>query len=203
MNFRPITPVAFPAYGALNVNMMPFIMGDLSSVPPELLGYAPLLAACTVPEDQIGSVGYLTVDEREVVADTTHRRAGLHTEGFGTDGGWGGGGWGRSGGLFVANTRPESCALYDTNVPEGGPMGQVTPEQIAGVPPHLMPANVLYWMHDRTPHESLPVAAGRRQFFRLVTRDVSVWYAQHNTPNRLGVQPAARVVTGSKFQQRD
>ena len=69
----------------------------------------------------------------------------------------------------------------------------------------------------RTPHESLPLKKGAfRQFFRLVTSQVvinslfiyllgskvSLWYADHSTPNPLGVLPdpdVTRIVTGDKF----
>ena len=45
-------------------------------------------------------------------------------------------------------------------------------------------------MSDVTPHESVPFAeAAHRQYFRLVTSSVSVWYAKHSTANPLGCQP--------------
>ena len=79
-------------------------------------------------------------------------------------------------------------------------------------------------MTDCTPHESLPLPKGTsRQFFRLVTskesrhlkvlyrismlislfQQVSVWYADHSTPNPLGIEPPKNVVIlrGSKFQR--
>ena len=88
----------------------------------------------------------------------------------------------------------------------------------------LLEAGRLYWLTDRyvphilfkesthfstilhlhrTPHESLPIKEGAfRQFFRLVTSQVSLWYADHSTPNPLGVLPdpdVTRIVTGDKF----
>ena len=49
-------------------------------------------------------------------------------------------------------------------------------------------------MTDRTPHESLPLKPGQyRQYFRLVTSNVSVWYAKHSTPNPLGCTPGEGV----------
>jgi len=74
--------------------MMPFIMGDPSTIPVELHGYLPLVDAC----DSItpGKVAYLTVTEGHVQGGDTQRRGGIHTEGgfrlFG--GGWGGGRFG-------------------------------------------------------------------------------------------------------------
>ena len=43
-----------------------------------------------------------------------------------------------------------------------------------------------------------------RQFFRLVTSEVSLWYRDHSTPNPLGVQPdpaITAVVVGAKFSE--
>ena len=74
------------------------------------------------------------------------------------------------------------------------------------LPPELaqtMKPNHLYWMTDRTPHESLPMREGTyRQFFRLVTSRVSLWYEDHSTPNPNGVRPnpkITKIVRGNKF----
>ena len=43
-----------------------------------------------------------------------------------------------------------------------------------------------------------------RQFFRLVSSEVSLWYRDHATPNPLGVLPdpaLTAVVVGDKFSQ--
>merc|ERR1712107_790288 len=59
---------------------------------------------------------------------------------------------------------------------------------------------------SRTPHESLPLKTGAfRQFFRLVTSQVSLWYADHSTPNPLGVKPdpaITKIVRGNKFSKK-
>ena len=55
---------------------------------------------------------------------------------------------------------------------------------------------------ERTPHESLPLPKGTyRQYFRLVTSDVNVWYSKHSTPNPLGIKPGkmVKIVDGDKF----
>ena len=55
-------------------------------------------------------------------------------------------------------------------------------------------ARELCWLTDRTPHMALPVVKGtHRQFFRLVTKGVNVWYAKHSTPNPLGIVPPESV----------
>jgi hypothetical protein len=66
-------------------------------------------------------------------------------------------------------------------------------------PPRLLRSNELCWLTDRTPHEALPYAGARpatRQFFRVVVGKVTVWFARHNTPNPLGVQPDRDIVCG-------
>ena len=66
----------------------------------------------------------------------------------------------------------------------------------------LMQANEVYWLTDTTPHEALPIASGaQRQYVRLVTNRVSVWYEQHSTKNRLGIKPDARIISTNKFTE--
>lgn len=197
VNFRALGEARFPTYkGDINVNMMPFLMGIEASIPTELLGYAEMALACTGREE-FGKVGYLTVHE-SFQDGSPQRRPGLHTEGFG-DLSWGGGSWGGYGGLFLAKSLPDSCAIYDAFVRDTDFGGAVPEEAVRNAPRHLMEANRIYWMHDRTPHESLSFS-GKRQFFRLVTNDVSVWFADHSTPSPFGIQPQARVIHGNKFK---
>ena len=62
----------------------------------------------------------------------------------------------------------------------------------------------MVWITDCTLHESLPLKAGTsRQYFRLVTSEVSVWYADHSTPNPLGIKPPenVKIVHGNKFDR--
>ncbi len=63
-------------------------------------------------------------------------------------------------------------------------------------------ARELCWLTDRTLHMALPVVKGtHRQFFRLVTKGVNVWYAEHSTPNPLGIVPpeSVRIIEADKF----
>jgi hypothetical protein len=79
-----------PSSPHINVNMMPFDMDDLSSLPSSLEGYKSLIKQCMSSqfEDRVararrGSkkrVGYLTVHESVVKRGETQRRPGLHTE---------------------------------------------------------------------------------------------------------------------------
>merc|ERR1719277_2309438 len=78
---------------------MPFVMGKKESLPEHLHSYWPLIEACGLSENneaEIGKIGYLTVDEQEITEDqTTHRRAGLHTD---------------SPGVHLPNLRPRTKA---------------------------------------------------------------------------------------------
>lgn len=63
-------------------------------------------------------------------------------------------------------------------------------------------ANELTQITDRTPHESCTISeGGYRQYFRLVTSEISVWFEEHSTPNPLGIQPAAEIVKQNKFDR--
>ena len=73
--------------------MMPFIMGDPSTLPVALHSYLDLIDACDLTR---GRHAYLSVAEARVSAGQTQRRPGVHTEGT-TASSWGGGSWGGCG----------------------------------------------------------------------------------------------------------
>ena len=111
-------------------------------------------------------------------------------------------------GLYVASNVANSTRVWNLQVrePENivGALGDIEHLRTALGPGHTLPANCLVWLTDRTPHESMPLRAGtHRQFFRLVTSNVSVWYAAHSTPNPLGVKPpeSVRIIEQDKFQK--
>mmetsp|Transcript_4879 Transcript_4879/g.14105 ORF Transcript_4879/g.14105 Transcript_4879/m.14105 type:complete len:393 (+) Transcript_4879:115-1293(+) len=139
--FAHVDNVTFPAPKSINVNMMPFILGDKRSLPPELHAYWPMIAKCTStlhrsdgkasPKDR---VGYLTVHESVVHEGASQRRPGLHTEGFNRDvcdsgkvhtlPRWHPWGFGHAmrhgqfeGGLFMASNVSDSCHIYNAIVP--------------------------------------------------------------------------------------
>lgn len=112
-------------------------------------------------------------------------------------GSWGAAVAGERGGLFMSST-DGACSIYNTQTWDvNAHGGLLTKPEVAE---EFMNPNELYWLTDRTPHEALPVkVTGPRQFFRLVSKYVSVWYSKHNTPNPLGIQPGASIVEHSKF----
>lgn len=109
------------------------------------------------------------------------------------------------GGIYLASSVPTSCRAWNCQVASEavGTLGDVRHLR-EGMPQGcLLEPGRLYWLTDRTPHESLPLQEGaQRQFFRLVTSQVSLWYTDHSTTNPLGVRPDPRVtkvVRGDKF----
>ena len=128
---------------------------------------------------------------------------------------WGGGfkNESLSGGIFIASNVPNSCRLWNCKIEKDlangseiiGENGDC--EHIKEFLPLdkevVLEKNKLYWITDRTPHESLPLQNGTyRQFIRVVTANVSHWFADHSTPSPCGVQPdpnITKIVIGNKF----
>ncbi len=120
------------------------------------------------------------------------------------------------GGIYMASNVENSCKVWNCQIlrPEGNSPDAVG---IHGGIKHLreflppdcevMAANTLYWITDRTPHEALTLnTGGYRQFFRLVTSEVSFWFQDHSTKNPLGVVPnpkLTKIVKGLKFDHFD
>ena len=115
------------------------------------------------------------------------------------------------GGIYMASNVSDSCAAWNCQVEADdsqreiiGQLGDV--EHLREILPGqctTMEANTMYWMTDRTPHESLPLKEGTyRQYIRVVTSEVSLWFEEHSTKNPFGVAPdpeITKIVRGSKF----
>lgn len=173
--------------------------------------------------DETGKVGYLTIHESYVDAGSAQRREGLHIEAPGvfkdnscamTPGecrSWGNGVFWEPnryvGGIYMASSVADTSevwdALVDKNVKgivdEHGNCEHLRP--LLG-PGTKLQANQLIWMTDCTPHEALSQPVGSyRQFFRVVTSDVTHWFAQHSTPNsRVPVPDHVTIVYDNKFE---
>lgn len=217
-NTESVATVSFPEPQGIKINMMPFVMGDPASLPENLRPYQPLIDACGVEKAEMGKIGYLTIMESDVEPGLSQRRGGVHVEkhpagswgggGWGR-GNWGGGGWGRGlfskrrlGGLYIASNMEGTTAVWDAHIDEPGLGGDCEHLGDSLGQPTLLRAGELAWMTDSCPHASMPVPrAGTRQFFRLVTSAVDLWYEQHSTPNPLGIVPPpnVRLISESKF----
>ena len=112
------------------------------------------------------------------------------------------------GGIYIALSVSGSTRVWNCSVePEVvGSLGDI--EHLRSLLPgegKVLDPEQLYWITDKTPHESLPLRERTyRQFFRLVTADVSLWYKDHSTANPLGVKPdpdVTKIVIGDKFSK--
>jgi hypothetical protein len=70
--------VEFPKSTNINVNMMPILMGETTSIPVELRGYVPLIEKCRFTK---GATVYLTIVETLLKRGEFNRRPGIHTDG--------------------------------------------------------------------------------------------------------------------------
>lgn len=216
---------------SVNVNMMPIVMGEESTLPENVRRYSQLIRSCLdhVPEE-VGKVGYLTIQEDWVLPGQCQRRPGLHVESPAGEKRLGAGylenienldgrlfRWGAGtldpdlkpiGGIFMGSTVLDTCQIYNAKIKD--------PEQIVGklgcvesfrdaldalcrsdrLEKRTLTAREIVWFTDLTPHESLPVREKVfRQYFRLVTSDISLWYSQHSTPNPCGTAVPTGKVT--------
>ena len=202
-----------------------------TKLPDYLRQYFEQVVNQCILRDEQGKIGYLTIQESFVEKGLSQRRPGIHTESPGVLMLKGGNGqldhrlyhfsWGQGacsirqvlkGGIYMASSVPNSCRIWNCQIrrPEGNSPDVVGEHgDIEHLRPFLpsscetMDANTVYWLTDRTPHESLPLTKGTyRQFFRLVTSQVSAWFEDHSTKNPLGVVPdpkITQIIKGSKF----
>ena len=184
-----------------------------------------------IMDSEVGKIGYLTIHESYVDEGTSQRRPGIHTESPGvvmlkdSKGcvmnryfGWGGGHsfnfkeMELEGGIFMASNVENSCRVWNCEIlrPEVDSLDVVGKHgdiehlrEFLPADSETMTAGHVYWITDRTPHESLPLKKGTyRQFFRLVTSLVAAWFEDHSTKNPNGVVPdpkLTKIVKGSKF----
>ena len=227
--------VQFPKPTDININMMPFVMESdfkKTKLPRNLRFYWESVIKHCIVDSEVGNIGYLTIDERYVDEGLSHRRPGVHTESPGVTMLKKGRGiatpkylsWGEGlflskslkleGGIYMASNVENSCRVWNCQIqrPEVdsldivGKHGDVEHlREWLSENSEVMEANRVYWITDRTPHESLPLAKGTyRQFFRLVTSLVGVWFQDHSTKNPNGVVPdpkITKIVRGSKFDE--
>lgn len=183
-----------PEPTGVRVQMLPFVYDDVRrSLPPEVAQYADLVERIT--RGASSGVGYLTVDEAYVEADTTQRRPGRHVDGGRATDGWGGGGWGgsRVGGMVLISS-VYGCRGWAQDVDgEPGPEGDcshLTMDDRALVP---MRPGVAYWCNPKAVHESVPMrTSGIRQFVRVSTPSTACIH-EGESVNRLGVVPNVEV----------
>ena len=101
----------------------------------------------------------------------------------------------------MASTVDSTCRVWDCYVEQPGSMGDCSHLEKLLKKPIELKANELRWLTDSCPHEAIPqTKEGPRQFFRLVTSAVDLWYESHSTKNPLVSLPKnVKVIRGNKF----
>lgn len=195
------TAIQFPEFSGTRIMMMPVRLGSLDGVP---LHYQDLVTKLyEVMEHRfIGEIGYLTIDEREVQANQTLRRSGLHVDGYyhGRCGAWGGGGgWGSVGnGMLTISSTPH-CKAY-LGMFEGTPGDEGECDHLS-LPNEgeVFEAGHIYWVDGACVHESMPVAEDtKRQFVRLSMPSNGPWFEGY-TENPTGILPSNDILPSRKF----
>jgi len=161
-------------------------------------------------------IGYLTIYEAWCEAGNSHRRGGLHTDAnppgnlepasLYIDYAWGG--IDPRNGIYMANNVASSCQIWRNIIHKPGEVqgmyGNMEHLRPLLVPGEMLKPNTLYWLGDRTPHESLKLKRRTyRHFFRVVSSKLSIWFECSSTKNPLGVVPpkTTHIYRENKFAQ--
>ena len=101
-----------------------------------------------------------------------------------------------NGGIYIATNAENSYRVWDCQIKKGveneiiGKFGDVEHLRQYLDNGETIKSNTIYWITDRTPHESLPILEGTyRQYFSLVTHEVSLWFEDYYTQNPFGIEP--------------
>ncbi len=208
-----VKELKFPVPTGIRISMMPFVMNNSDfktcRLPDYLKDYwKNVISQCYIRKERVGKIGYLTIHESFAPASNLRRGPGIPTEipgpvrihkfrrcGFSIyehmnriresqE---------KENGIYIASNASDSCKIYKCLIMDVSLIGE------AGDVEHLreylpnefktMKDN-LYWLTERTPYELLPLKDSTdRQFFGLVTGEVSIWHEDHWTKNPLGVVP--------------
>jgi hypothetical protein len=204
MCFYRIGLIKFPKPRFININMMPFIMGDPLSIPIEYRHYASLIEMCLLDPNEKYKIGYLSIAESFVKNGYTQKRIGIHTEKRAHGIACGKGSISvnpisnkinLSGGIFMASNVNESCQIWNINANNPKPIDIQSQIMETKCDPYKIKQNELIWFTDTCPHEVLPQKySAIRQWFRIVTSQNSFWFSKTDTPNSLGIEPDCQII---------
>lgn len=184
-----VKAVEIPSWCGDRIYMHPIDLSGPVVLPYGVCRWQPLVdcALSSLPIRE--GIGYVTIDEKEVVAGQTHRRGGAHTDGNYLYGWKGGGGWmtgtdGRylpeekhkaqycstTGGMLITSSH-EGCRVWQgeyAGEPRQGGDCEHLRSQLAKMTNLLLEPFKLYWMNSTAIHESLPMPQTvRRSLLRI------------------------------------
>mmetsp|Transcript_3591 Transcript_3591/g.4127 ORF Transcript_3591/g.4127 Transcript_3591/m.4127 type:complete len:378 (+) Transcript_3591:95-1228(+) len=223
VSFVSCGTIEFPDPAGRKITMMPFRFGDRSSIPDEFQAYYDCIEMCPYPEETVGQVGYLTINEGFVKNGSYIQRKGLHierpeiieqqangeescafspapentsSEHFEEPDRY-------KGGIYICSNVKHANKVWDALVDKNA-KGLVEPDggcehlrKFIGVGTKL-PENQLVWMTDRTPREEIAMkTSGHQQYFQVVASDISVWYENCYTQNPLvSIPEGVKIIKG-------
>jgi len=199
----------FPEFTSTRIMMMPFYVQDIEgSLPDSLKNYKPLLKKMVenAPnhvkywED---NTAYLTIDEKELVANQCQRKEGLHVDGMYKgvlSGAWGGsgGGWGSCGnGMLLVSNTDDLCKMWLGEF-EGVPVNDGDCEHLRNQLKSKQEVSFkngdVIWADGLCVHQSFaPSVETKRQFVRISMPNNSPWFEGY-TENPLGIKPSGEII---------
>lgn len=208
--FERVGEVKLPEFSGVRVMMLPVIIEDVNSLPDFVAGYKQAFKTMCETEQakkHSGEVGYLTIDEKVVPANKTHRRSGAHVDGVyhGGVGGWGGGAggsWGGHGNGMLTVSSVAGCKAWKQWF-EGWPGWEGEADHLMDQAKEdhavLFSAGELYWVDGLCVHESLNFEHDTpRQFVRLSLPSEGPWFEGY-TENPLGIKPTGPILPRREF----
>lgn len=228
-NFLKVRKLSFPAFSGTRIMMMPIILGDMKSIPTELKHYMPMVKSLftSVQPKYLNQVGYLTIDESNVLKGETHRRPGLHVDGFykGKAGSWGGSGpWAGARkniiqmlekpiniddefqygpGMLLIASHPGCVAWKQIFKGMPGPDGECDHliSQCKENTKQILEPNMLYWLSPLTVHAATEMPEDtNRQLLRLSMPSKAPVFSEY-TKNPLGIEPSGPVIAAARGSQ--
>ena len=215
--FEKLLPhIPMPPYRGLQILLMPIILGDNKSIPEK--DCIPMLDAMAFAKpEHCGQVVYLTIDQKLVKANKSHRRPRMHVDGYhltesqGSGGTWGGGGGGWGGGRTGETWMDGTGLLTVSDVPGCRAWNQIFYGEpaVEGDCEHLrnqckgngtiLEPRQLYWFSPSCVHESLIQKHNvQRTFIRVSLPSKCDWY-EGCTPNPLGIMPTGKIQKQRRF----
>lgn len=188
MTFKITGKINFPSYSGVKCYMMPFIQGVKDSLPSALAHYGEVIEQLSFA-NEIGKVGFVTIDESYVEAGKSQRGYGakertLHTEACLSDGlvSWGPS-WGSNTGIWleptvrakIANSIDDTCMVWNNEVFDTTLDGDLSEraDEFPRSAGKMMKAGEIFDIGIWTPHECIDqIESGFRQFIRVVGNGV-------------------------------
>lgn len=224
--FKKLKEVYLPEFSGTRILMLPFLMEDIGTLPNDLSHYHQTVTELVDISPVKKGVAYLTIDEKEVKVNETHRMGGLHVDGIGSEGQtvsdciwatvglrnyissmWSEGKWDegadRIGGMITVSN-PAGCRawnkLFVGKAKINGNCEHLR-EQFPESEATIFESSMAYWCNFSCVHESMMTKEGTpRTFVRLSMPSDAPWYAGY-TKNPKGIHPTGATVPFSRANE--